>query len=553
MLVQEEGMRTAEGSPGGLGRPRTPRRRRPVGEPAPLPRDLRGTAILGALLIVALALIYGLGRLGPRIGELQRAIDRPIRDAFAGPGSGVGGDIGRGLHELLPWAVLIAFRWAVVITLIVFRRWRHLAVLVLSIVIVGIWARRFPMAGVEGSGVPGHPSEAMAGVAVAAMGVVYGIAPPGRLRTTARIAAAVVLVVMGLLILLIERNTFVEVVTAAATGLAVPILGFRILAPESAFPVTYHRGKAAHLDVSGAREEAIRRAMREQLGLVATDVAPFGLAGSGGCTPLRISLADGMTLFGKLYATSHLRADRWYKLGRTIRYGALEDERSFNSVRRMAEYEDYMLRYLRDHGISSAEPVGFVELVPEREYLLLCGFFEDAVEILDADVDDGVIRSGIDLVRRLWDAGLAHRDVKPSNLLVRRGEVVAIDVFFCQVHPSPWRRSVDLANMLLTLALRSDPETVYVVALERFTPAEIAEAFAASRSVTIPSQLRRELARDGRDLPTAFRALAPPRDPIAIQRWTLRRIALTLGLLASTAVFVAFALLNLRPAGFTPP
>jgi hypothetical protein len=107
--------------------------------------------------------------------------------------------------------------------------------------------------------------------------------------------------------------------------------------------------------------------------------------------------------------------------------------------------------------------------------------------------------------------------------------------------------------MLLTLALRSDPETVYVVALERFTPAEIAEAFAASRSVTIPSQLRRELARDGRDLPTAFRALAPPRDPIAIQRWTLRRIALTLGLLASTAVFVAFALLNLRPAGFTPP
>ena len=40
-------------------------------------------------------------------------------------------------------------------------------------------------------------------------------------------------------------------------------------------------------------------------------------------------------LFGKLYAMSHVRADRWYKLGRTILYGRLEDESSFQSVRRL--------------------------------------------------------------------------------------------------------------------------------------------------------------------------------------------------------------------------
>ena len=58
----------------------------------------------------------------------------------------------------------------------------------------------------------------------------------------------------------------------------------------------------------------------------------FGTAGSGGSTPLRIQVAGQpqAALFGKLYALTHLRADRWYKLGRMMLYGALEDEKPFN-------------------------------------------------------------------------------------------------------------------------------------------------------------------------------------------------------------------------------
>ena len=57
------------------------------------------------------------------------------------------------------------------------------------------------------------------------------------------------------------------------------------------------------------------------------------------------------------------------------------------------------------------------------------------------------------------DAGLAHRDIKPANLLVRDGHL--IDVFFTEIHPTPWRQAVDLANMMLCLALRNDPQRVY--------------------------------------------------------------------------------------------
>jgi hypothetical protein len=122
--------------------------------------------------------------------------------------------------------------------------------------------------------------------------------------------------------------------------------------------------------------------------------------------------------------------------------------------------------------------------------------------------------------------GISHRDIKPANLMVQGGRLKVIDVFFVQVRPSPWRQAVDLGNMMLVLALRTDARTVYEAALRYFTPDELAEAFAATRGVASPSQLRQELKRDGRDLLARFRSMAPARRPIGLQRWSVRRVAL---------------------------
>ena len=143
----------------------------------------------------------------------------------------------------------------------------------------------------------------------------------------------------------------------------------------------------------------------------------------------------------------------------------------------------------------------------------------------------------------MWDAGLAHRDIKPANLMVREGEVMLIDVFFAQVRPSPWRQAVDLANMMLVLGLRTDPELVYRRALNHFSEDEIAEAFDAARGVASPTQLRAHLRRDQRDLMAEFRALAPTRRPVTIQHWSLRRAALGMTVLAGVAL-TAFVVLK---------
>jgi tRNA A-37 threonylcarbamoyl transferase component Bud32 len=378
------------------------------------------------------------------------------------------------------------------------------------------------------------------------VGVLYTLVPAGRWRQLGKWVAAGLVTAFALARVGLGVDAPTDVLVGAVIGVAVSVAAYRLFVPSEVFPVAYRRGRSAHLDVGGRRGEAIRDALADQLGLTVVEVKPFGLSGSAGSTPLRIQVQDGAGdtryVFGKLYARSHLRADRSYKFARALRYGRLEDEKPFSTVRRLVQQEDYALSLMQRAGLPSPEPYGVAELTPEREYLIVFEFLDGATELGEAGVDDAVIDQGLAIVRKLWDANLAHRDIKPANLLVRGGKLYLIDVFFAQLHPSPWRQAVDLANMLLCLALRSSPQQVYQRALRRFSVGEINEAFAAARGLALPSQLRRMMRDQGRDLHGEFVRLLPtPPRPIGVQRWSARRVGLLLLVLVALIPAVPMA------------
>ena len=277
-----------------------------------------------------------------------------------------------------------------VVAMILFRRWRHLVTYlasswvlqIIGVWLIGIYARPRPYDITQIGRWEGYslPSATAAIVSFTAVAVIYALVVPGRSRTIAKFVgvAVVALVVFARLYLGVDHPF--DDLTAVAIGVVIPLLAFRFFTPNEFFPVAYRRGKTAHLDVTGPRGAAIRQAVQDQLGLTVVDSKPVGLAGSGGSTPLRLQIAgDPDTyLFGKLYAMNHVRADRWYKLGRTILYGNLEDERSFKSVRQLIQHEDYAMRLFGDAGLPTARSVGIVELTPDREYLLVTEFFDGA-------------------------------------------------------------------------------------------------------------------------------------------------------------------------------
>jgi membrane-associated phospholipid phosphatase/tRNA A-37 threonylcarbamoyl transferase component Bud32 len=540
---------------------RSGRRRRPSGEAPPLPRPLStGRYWLAATGLVVLLWVPALAN--SRINNYILTFDLALLNWVLRLRTGALTAVMQGVDMLgSPWVIRGMF-WATLLVLLLTRRIRHLFVFVGSVVgvialsslLAYLFTRPRPF-GVEILGDwsgSAHPSRPVAVLSAMLVSMLYVLVPQGRLRQVGKlvVGGAVAALSVSLVYLAVQWPT--DVLFGAVVGVTVPLVAFRLLAPNEVFPVTYRRGRAAHLDVGGRRGQAIHKALEDQLGIQVLEVKPFALAGSAGSTPLRVCVkGDPDTyLFAKLYAGNHLRADRWYKLGRTLLYGRLEDEKSFNSVRRLVQQEDYALRLLQGAGVRSPEPFGVIEITPEREYIVVTEFFDHAVEISDAEVDETIIDDGLRIIRRLWDAGLAHRDIKPANLLVRDGRVHLIDVFFAEVRPSPWRQAVDLANMMLVLATRSSPEHVYERAVLQFRVDEIAEAFAATRGLTMPSQLRRWMREQGRDLHAEFLHLLPERPPpIAIQHWSFRRVGLMTGVLAAGLLALLVTIVNLRSAG----
>ncbi|HET6749618.1 MAG TPA: phosphatase PAP2 family protein [Actinomycetes bacterium] len=291
-------------------------------------------ALVGLTLVV-----FARGLRGPAVAVT--VVDDAVVGWLAGlVGPGLVGPL-RGVARIGSWWVLFTLMYGLVLVLLVLRRWRHLIVWLVvsalaSYLIVGlaVIARRPRPFGVDLRSSWGGwalPSMQVAFLTMSLMTVLYTLVPEGRWRNLGKwlLAGLVTLVALARMALGVDAPS--DVLVGVGIGVTIPLLLFRRFTPNEVYPVAYRRGRAAHLDIGGARGQAIRRALEDQLGLVVEEVKPFGLSGSAGSTPMRITVKGDppRQLFGKLYAQSHLRSDRWYKLGRELLYGRLEDEKPF--------------------------------------------------------------------------------------------------------------------------------------------------------------------------------------------------------------------------------
>ncbi|MBW3662797.1 MAG: hypothetical protein KY469_06830 [Actinobacteria bacterium] len=379
------------------------RRRRPTGEPPPLPAAQRWRGYRWGIVafIAAVASLFALAYSDSDV--VARADEALNRGAVA-----LRTDLSVALAEVLSgltneWTLRI-LRWGTIAVLLAVRRIRHLLVFVGAILVVE-WAtallnyaitRPRPMVPIVGAWEGfSHPSRPVAGLVVTLIGMRSVLVPPGPWRGRVASIIGVLTAVVGIARVLLGVDHPTDVLVAAALGAGVGFLALRLLAPSNIVPVVYRRGETAHVDLTPERLAAIRDAARDQLGLAVADIELHATEGSAGSTPLRVQLADPSTerdtVFAKLYTHHHVRSDRSYKLGRLLLYGALEDEAPFASVRHLVLYEDHMTRVMRDAGLPVPAPLGIIEITPAREYAILFEYLADGDELDAVEVDEELI------------------------------------------------------------------------------------------------------------------------------------------------------------------
>jgi membrane-associated phospholipid phosphatase len=277
-------------------------RRRPSGEPPPLPYHLQTSGVgwlLAAVVLVALAtVVSGRGLRGPAVA-ITVADDAVVRwlAGLQAPGLGA---VKHALAALSSWLVLNVLLAGLVLALLALRRFRHLIVFLFANVVVllaanmvGAFARRPRPFGVviqSSWGGWALPSLQVTFFATALVAMLYTLVPEGRWRNTGKWVAAALVALTALGRVALGADAPTDVLVAAAIGVTIPLLAFRLLTPGEVFPISYRRGRSAHLDIGGARGAAIRHGLKDQLDLAVEDLEPFGLAGSAGSTPLRITV-----------------------------------------------------------------------------------------------------------------------------------------------------------------------------------------------------------------------------------------------------------------------
>ena len=259
------------------------------------------------------------------------------------------------------------------------------------------------------------PSRPLAALAVTLIGIAYSLIVPGRWPDPAKWAIGVVLVVVGLARVYLAVDQPDRAIVRRRARRRGRAHGVPLVRAERRLP----RHLPAREGGAPRRRWATGRGDRPRRPRPARVRRPRRQARrAGGIRRLDAAAAAGgeATRRRSPSATCSRSSTRRATCGPTAGTSSAarsctarsRTSRPFQTVRRFVEYEDYTLRLMHDSGLPVPRArTAIVEITPEREYMIVMEFFDGAVEIGEAEVDDRVIDQG--LAARARDVGRGPR------------------------------------------------------------------------------------------------------------------------------------------------
>lgn len=184
---------------------------------------------------------------------------------------------------------------------------------------------------------------------------------------------------------------------------------------------------------------------------------------------------DKKPVFIKIVDSDNTIADWLFKFARRILYRRLEDELPFFNAKRQLEHEALIALLAKDSGIRTPSIIGVCHIAGASWALIQEGLSGASLDKVDpATITDDQLEQVWQLVQKLHEKRIAHRDLRTANILRdAKNNLWLIDFGFSELSPSKQGVARDCVEMLASMTCLVGPE----------------RAVAASRSVLTRAQL----------------------------------------------------------------
>jgi hypothetical protein len=238
-------------------------------------------------------------------------------------------------------------------------------------------------------------------------------------------------------------------------GIAPPVDSLFVVA------AAYGVGAAVLLAAGGPdrrpRAGAVAAALRAS-GLDVVAIAPDP-APARSALAYRATTAAGEGLFAKVFSPDERAAALMYRFSRMLRFKGTGDERPFSSLQREVEHEAAMALKAASDGVRTP-PLEAAAAVGSGSFVLAYRFVEGRPlsEVGTDDLDDDLLDSIWDQVRRMHHRQTAHRNLNLTNLMLdAHGAVWVTDFGFAELSAGPHLLRADIAQLLVATSLAVGP------------------------------------------------------------------------------------------------
>jgi len=279
-----------------------------------------------------------------------------------------------------------------------------------------------------------------------------------------------------------------------------------------------------------------RRELAEALDrsrLVVDDLDELDGTDARGSVPWVATSATGRRVFVKVQAVDELRAAQLFRIWHALRLKDPADTATPRSIRQHSEHEAFVAQCARAAGALTPAILAIGDIGEGRGIYTAFETIDGETLTEVGDLSDAALRAAWSQIQILHRAGIAHHDLRASNLMSVGDEVWVIDFGAAEVDASSEALERDLAEFLSSTASLVGPERAVASAVAVLGADAVAECIPWLQPLAATAATRASLSKtDFEDLRERVRAAAGTSAPELpqLQRITWKGIA----------VFVAF-------------